>query len=282
MPIEITEEMQHMLGCRGISLESGFVETKEPRTTVFVYKTDVAPDLVPQTGSTIVKFSEKQHAIPRAKYLKLSTPKYYREIENDSASIGDELEATHEEDVRSFLGEHVAVEAASIALPSGSVTFPANGFRMFCTSLKPVLASELERMRRKFEAQCVTEIVDASIFAEELGPAFASCSSWSDVRLSPIEKLTRYMLPSEPGQKLVQVYHGPVSYSDDAQGLIESFDIHHRPTAVSFLKRRKFAWQKEYRFILGIGGEPRESELFVPISPELRRLGEIEWDAPER
>ena len=133
-------------------------------------------------------------------------------------------------------------------------------------------------MRKEFAADCVTTIPNPLEFARELGAAFAAHFSWADVGLSPWDELVRRLRPVEIGELVVWVYHGPVFYSDNAEELIDSFDELHRAAVVPFLKRQKFAWQKEYRFTVTTNGNPRESEFLLPISPELRKLARIEWE----
>ena len=80
IPIAITDDMRRTLGCEGITLETVFVEGEASRATVFVYRVDPAQKLVQSTVS-VLKFSEKLYAIPRAARLHLATPSYYREYE---------------------------------------------------------------------------------------------------------------------------------------------------------------------------------------------------------
>ena len=280
MPITIINDMRRLLDCRGVTLESVFVEAQEPRDTVLVYHVDPGRSSV-KTVSPVVKFSEKRFAIPRAEHLKLSTPSYYREYEEDTEGIRDDLEAKYRGDVRSFLSKYGTLDARSIASLSGRVTYSVDNFWMFCTSQKPTSTRGLEQIRKRFSAECVTTIPDPSEFAQELGAAFASHSSWSGVDLGALDECIRKLRPSEIGDKVVWVYHGPVFYSDDSQKLVESFDDLHRPAVVSFLKRRMFAWQKEYRFTVKINGKPRETQFLLPITQELRGLSEIEWATPD-
>ena len=277
VPIEITDDMQRQLGCEGVTLESAFVESRASRATVFVFHVDPARSLV-KTAFPVVKYSERRFAIPRAECLKLATPRYYRNYEGDARGIRDEMEARYREDVRSFLTRYGTMDASSIALVSGNVTFGIDDFWMFCTAVEPTLTREREYLRKEFAADCETKIADPSEFARALGAAFVAHSSWSDVHLNPWDKFVRQLRPPEIGDKVVWVYHGPVLYSDEAEKLVESFPVLHRSVVVSFVKRRKFARHKEYRFKVEINGRPKERQYFLPISPELRRLAKIEWD----
>ena len=210
-------------------------------------------------------------------HLHLATPSYYREYEGDGVGIRDEMEARYQEGVRSFLTRYRTMDAATGAWVSGHATYGVNGFWMFCTSFKQISSLEQERLRKEFSADCVTSISDPQGFARELGAAFAAHSSWADVGLSALDEVIRELRPPEIGDKVVWVYHGGLSYSDDAQKLVESFDERHRAAVVSFVKRQKYAWQKEYRFTVRINGKPRESEFLLPIPPDLRGLTKVEW-----
>ena len=278
VPIKITDDMQRQLGCVGVTLEAVFVESRESRATVFVFYVDPARSLL-KNPSPVVKYSERRFAIPRAKCLKLATPSYYRSYEGDASGIRDEMEARYQEDIRSFLTKYRTMDASSVALVSGNATYGIDGFWMFCTSLEPTLTQDRQFLRREFAADCETKIADPHSFARTLGAAFAAHSSWSDVDLSPWDKIMRQLRPPEMGDKVVWVYHGPVLYSDEAEKLVESFPVLHRSVVVSFVKRRRFARHNEYRFKVKINGRPKESQYFLPISPELRRLAKIEWDA---
>ena len=276
IPIAITGCMRRVLGCEGTTLETVFVEGEASRATVFVFSVDPTRKLVQPTVS-VLKFSEKQYAIPRVALLHLATPSYFREHQGDGVGIRDEQEARYHEDVRSFLTRHGTMDATSVALESGHATYGVDDFWMFCTFATPMSNREREQLRKEFEAGCITTIPGPSEFARELGAAFATHSSWADVYLSALDKLTRKLPPSEIGDKVVWVYHGPVCYSDDAQILVESFAELHRPAVVSLLKRQTFARHKEYRFIVKINGKPRRGELLLPILPEIRRLAKIDW-----
>ena len=268
--------MRRALGCDGITLETVFVEAEASRATVFVYRVDPAQKLVRPT-LPVLKFSESRYAIPRAERLHLATPSYYRKYDGDGVGIRDEQESRYQEDARSFLTKYGTMDAASVALVSGHATYGVDDFWMFCTSVTPISDREREQLMKEFTADCMTTILDPSGFARELGAAFAAHSSWADVDLSALGELIQKLRPSEIGDKVVWVYHGPVCYFDDsAQKLVESFDQLHRPAVVSFLKRQTFARQKEYRFTARINGKPKKGEFLLPITPELRKLAKIE------
>ena len=276
VPIEVTDDLQRQLGCEGIKLESVFVESEAPRHTVVIFRVD--PTRSWTTAGPVVKFSKRRFAIPRAEYLKLATPEWYRHYEGNAGGVHDEMEAMYREDVRSFLTRYGSMDSSTAALVTGEVAYVVDDFWMFCTSVTPILHREREHLRKQFAADCMTTIPDPSEFARELGAAFAAHSSWTDVDLSPRDEWLRGLRPSETGDKVVWVYHGPVCYADDAQKRVEPLDEIHRPAVVSFLKRQTFASHKEYRFTVKTNGKPRNSEFLLPLPPELRRLARIEWE----
>ena len=131
-------------------------------------------------------------------------------------------------------------------------------------------------MRSRFAAESVTMIASPTDFARELGAAFASHVSWSDVTLSAVDLIARHSRPSEMGEKVVWVYHGPVHYRDDSEALVESFPLLHQVAAVSFIKREEFAWQHEYRFTVHMNGTAREASFLLPITSALRGCA-VDW-----
>lgn len=273
IPIEITDDMQNLLGCDGVTLESAFVEPEASPATVFGFQVHPARRLL-KTTFPVVKYSERRYAIPRARYLKLATPRHYRNYEGDARGVRDGMEAKFKEDVRSFLTRYT-LDRRSVALVSGSVTYGIDDFWMFCTTLAPALTREREFLRDEFGADCETNIADPSEFARALGAAFVANSSWSDVCLCPWDKYLRQLQPPEIGDKFVWVYHGPVLYANHDQPLVESFSVLHPPVVVPFVKRQRFSRQKEYRFTVKINGNPKNEEFLLPIPPELRRLARI-------
>lgn len=73
---------------------------------------------------------------------------------------------------------------------------------------------------------------------------------------------------------LVVVDHGPVTYMDSPSGVIEKFPKADWGLVTPFVKRTRFSGQKEYRFVISIGGSggPKERSLDVTVTEELRAL----------
>ena len=271
--IPITDDLRAAQGCDGVTLEDAFIETDEPRATVFVCRVDMPPTSAVAAPPPVVKFSRREHAISGAELLQLATPQHYRENYEEADGIRDEMEAKYVKDMREWV-------AAS--LPSGLGTpvdasllkaegiLAADGFWLFCTAVKPNSDWELHQMRTRFAKESVTRIASPTDFAGELGAAFAAHASWSDVTLGARDLIARHVRPASMGEKVVWVYHGRVHYRDDSEALIESFPPLHRVTAMSFIKRTRYEWQHEYRFTVHMNGTAREETLLLPITSTLR------------
>ena len=200
----------------------------------------------------------------------------YRDFEGAAGGIRDEMEARSKEDVRSVFAKTGTVPASATRYVTGHVTYGVDGFWVFCTSMRPPSTWRLERLRKRFGAECATTIADPSAFAQELGAAFAAHAPWPDVDLSFVEGLVAGLRPPWMGDRMVWVRHGAVCYSDDPRELVESFLTHHRAAILPFIKRRRYAWQQEYRFSVSIDGQATGNEWFLPITPGLRRLAHLE------
>ena len=105
IPIEITDQMRFQLECRGVTLDSVFVQVETDRATVLIYSVDLARRRL-QPTSPVLKFSRKQFAIPRADRLHLATPSYYRGYDGKGVGIRDDMEARYQEDMQSFLTKY--------------------------------------------------------------------------------------------------------------------------------------------------------------------------------
>ncbi len=209
VPIQVTGNLQHHLGCDRIQVESAFVESQLPQVAVIVFYVNLSRGWV-STVPEVVKFSRRQFAIPRAKNLKLATPEYYRTYEGNAVGVRDEMEASYREDVRSWLTQCRTMDRSRMAKISGSVICGVDDLWMFCTSVPPVLSLRRRNQLTEFDADCMTTIHDPSAFALELGAAFAAQSSWSDVDLGVWGSLPRLLLPSRFSDRIVCVYHGRV------------------------------------------------------------------------
>ena len=273
----ITDDVRRALESAGLEsagLESGFIESDPEKAMVLVYRLDLTESRLTAAPPPVVKFSKSCHAIPnsKAKDIKLATPEYYRNYPAGKGGkyIRDKKEAQFEE------RRQVKLEGGPGA--KMKVTYERNDCWIFCTSVKPTTDRELQTMRKACSADydCATTIADPSEFAKELGAIFAAYAEWSAVSLSPLDELCRQLRLPEIGNKTVWVYHGPVVYRDNSETVIKPLPEKMQAAAVPFVKRERFLDQREYRFIVMIGGEPKEPEIYLPISPALRRLAKIE------
>lgn len=273
-PIEFTHQLQKQLGCQGITLESGTIEIQTSRAVTFVFCVDLDGSPIGAVSS-VIKYSKREHAIPKAKYLKLATPEYYRNFEGDASGVRDDMEGRYQEDIRSFHTKWETLDAVSASMVTGNVTYGTNEFWMFCTSVEPRLTQERRELREEFGANCDTEIQDPSVFARTLGTDLAAHYTWTDVELSPLERILQSYTTALNYSKMVWVYHGKVLYSDNAADIVDSFPALHQPAVIPFIKRQRFANQKEYRFKISTRGRPNNHHFLLPISPELRNLARI-------
>ena len=281
--LEVSGDDRGVLACAGITLESAFTEIGAPRAIILVYRLDPSRSVLEARPADVVKFSEGRHAIPFAESLKLATPQYYREFEGSGDGIRDEMEARYQEDLRSVFAKTGVLTPSVVPSPGGHVTYSVDGFWLFCTSVRPPFASQLEQLRKRFGAERGTTIADPSAFARELGAAFAAESRWPEVHLRFMDELAARLGPTAIGDRIVRVRHGAVCYSDDPVELIESFPIAHRAAVMPFFKRRKYSWQQEYRFSVSISGRATGKEWFLPLTPGLRRLAQAgENSSPDR
>ena len=279
--ITINDDLRRVPGSEGLTLESGFIESDPAMVTVFVYRVDLTGSLLNPVPPSVVKFSEGQYAIPKAKCIQLATPRYYREYEESKGNKGirDEKEAQYEKrtDMKTFLDESRLSAPAGASQASLQLTYASNCFWMFCTSGRPTTDWELQKIWEEFpEYDCVTTIANPSEFAKELGAAFAVHSQWSDVSLSPLDKFVRQLRPPEIGDRVVWIYHGPVVYPRNPAKVIATLPEERQAAVIPFVKRAQFSNQREYRFTVSINGEPKEPEFYLPISTGLRRLAKIE------
>ena len=159
-PIPIIADLRERLEWDGIKLEAAFTETDEPRVTVFVSRVEMPPTSLAVAPMPVVKFSEREHAIPHAAHLKLATPSHYRENYENVDGIHDEREATYLKDMSESIAASLQsslgtpIDASSL---NAEATYAADGYWLFCTSVKPPSAGELEHMRSRFAAESVRD-----------------------------------------------------------------------------------------------------------------------------
>ena len=252
----------------------------------------------------IVKFSRGERSIGVAPRIVLSSPQYYRDLEEQSAppgeqaqarrrgsrpkretgppGIGDRMEARYQK--RYELDEfHRRFAPAPVNAPvtgSAELTYGTGGFWPLCTSVEPETSRDFERLQKEFsEYDCATTISDPSALALQLGKDFGSrhgeeavpANAYGILRLAKIAR--GFLGAGVPvPEAVVDVRHGQVVYSDEAADLIESYPSQVQGMVLPFVKRTKFAGEKEYRFTVSLGGEPKKQRVCVDVSEELRSL----------
>ncbi len=148
---------------------------------------------------------------------------------------------------------------------------------IYCTALQ---GSE---MPQGYDAASV--ILNPAKFAKHLGIEFArQVVDVSDedffktdnlFREYPeLDSLYREKLKSArpPLKGVIQVFHGPVIYSDEPkEPMFEKLSMVEANSAIFFLKRTQFASQREYRFVISYQSKtPIQETVFLNITPELK------------
>ncbi len=265
------EYLSH-LQMRHMKLEASFPVKSNSSFCVQTYYVDFSRTPFLEAPTSVIKFSERQYAIPHSQRIKLATPAHYREIEEEAShGIGDSMEATYtrETDMATFQKETGQELMWGAELVSVTLTHVAQCW-MFCTSIVPKLKTsrEMEELRDSLDVSydCWTSITNPSEFAKQLGIDFGNSFKPN--------------LVYHPGPAwwqlcpFVYVKHGPVIYTDQIPKEIERFPKEMHGTVTPFIKRSKFSNQKEYRFVISLLGNarPKEEILLLNVTGELRRL----------
>ena len=96
--LSITADQCEELECRGLTLETAFVDDGSPETQVIVFRVEPLRGTRP-TNVAVVKFSASKHAIPNATHLQLGTHGHYRECDGAGEGIRDEMDGRFREDI---------------------------------------------------------------------------------------------------------------------------------------------------------------------------------------
>ena len=221
----------------------------------------------------VVKFSESQYAIHRSKTLRLGTPAYYRDMEEQGAcGIGDSMEGTHiqETDFATFLREYEQPVGTGYEHASVRATNRRDCW-IFSTSIASTSQTEMEKMRSSIcpSYDSATSIENPSLFAKQLGVEFGNAINEGFVQHPRPSRRVRTLL--------VTVDHGPVVYAESTSDIIEQYSLESRGLVTPFVKRKGFSDQEEYRFVIGI---PNATELTgrqfdLNVTDELRLLARM-------
>ena len=240
---------------------------------VVVRRVNVSSPAFLASTSKIVRFSESQYAIPNSVNIKLRTAAYYRHWEEtDECGIGDPEEATlrRNTDLATFQQEARQTPISGAHHVQTALTYRSECW-ILCTSIAPTSPTGMNSMRasvcRGYDA--ATLIADPTRFAKQLGIDFGNALRPDDLE--------------HPGPtwwallRQVVVDHGPVVYTESPSEVIERFPKSSWGLVTPFVKRTHFSGQKEYRFVISIGGsgDPKERGLDLIITEELRALAHL-------
>ena len=255
-----------------IKLETSFLVKSNSPFYVQTYYVDFSRRLFREAPISIIKFSERQYAIPYSSCLKIATPSHYREIEEElSSGIGDLMEATYKRktNMETFQKENNQKPMWGAEHVSLTLTYTAECW-MFCASIEPKLKTsrEIEKIRKSLDVNydCCTSIANPSEFAKQLGIDFGN--SFKPELVDHPGPLWWKLRP------VICVKHGPVIYTDHVSKEIERFPQEIHSSVTPFIKRSKFSNQKEYRIVISLLGnaEPKEQTLLLNVTDELRRF----------
>ena len=301
----IPDETSRALEGPGRKLETAVIVNKCSTFMVLSYRVDYSNRQPFRNQPTLVKFSQREHAIPVASQIWLRTSMYYRELEDNGLGIADVEEARFVEigTMDDFCKRHGVPNFQGSEAVSSEVTWQISDFWMFCTSLMPGTSRDFKNLQKQFpDKEYPTVIPNPSAFALQIGKDFGSQTSVDDVQFSGLDALRLRAFPckldgkvtspgtsnrqeaielSELPQKIdmvVFVHHGPVVYTDQPVHLLECFPESQHSTVVPFIKRKKYENQREYRFTMGIGGNPKSKTFKLDISNELRCLTHLRSD----
>ena len=281
----IPEDVRKLLEGEGHRLEASAFVAGTPAFTVITYRVDYGDRPSFETPPGVIKFSMKEHAIADSTHIQLGSSRYYREYEGDTEGVADPEEArlVQKGSLGEFLKKSGLPSQVGFENVSTTATWARPDFLMFCTSIMGK-GRGFRELRSQFpDYDCATLIADPSAFALQLGKDIGRQFDVEDVRLNGFDKLRRIMLTQADitaEGRLVQkgldtrvlVSHGPVSYCDPPERIVNRLPIKRRAAMVPFVKRSKFAGHREYRFVVEVIGEPKEKVFLMEITDELRSL----------
>ena len=281
---EATGDALHPLVPRGCVLEDAGLVDGQHR--VFVFRVDYGRSLFPvlptRPPRMLVKYVDQEDYAPcTAVALKLATLEHYRVRYPDREGVGDSMEGRatiagtfSEMRLRTgvagyFPGEHHVGITSTYQVDDRSL--------IFCT------AASGARLEKDWIIGC--PIRSASELARLLGIECARQGSriWSqgsgglDTFVNGL--LGSIRVPRGPAvlqrsqlAGVIQVFHGPVVYRDEpGHWLFDDVRSQDRGSAVEFLKRTAFDYQKEYRFVVRCPGyQPAGEEVFLENTADMR------------
>lgn len=259
----------------GFEVEDDFEVDTVVRSRVLVRAVRVKAGLRYPEAPSLVKFSAPDHVLSSAPEMYLATPGYYRRRGEDSTGIGDTKEASYDEDIADYLTKNLPNPPPFLDLVTGTATYRADRSWMFCTSLRPQASAELDRMMRRFRKDAVTLISRPNHFARALGKAVSHMETLPITHRSGLDVMLKAQSQLNGFERIVLVDHGRVAYPANPEHLINAIPVLDRGSALPFIKRTQYAWQKEYRFTVTTTGTPSQAQLQVPITQQLRSFASL-------
>lgn len=307
--ILVPEATRRELEASGQRLEACELVEGDWNFLVRVFRVNYGDQPLPENAPRVVRFSRSDHSILTAPNIALSSPSYYRKLEEKSApseqevrerrrrrplegdtretGVGDRMEARYQKqlDLDEFHRRFVPALADAPASGSAQLTYGTDRFWMLCTSEEPGTSAEFETLRKEFaEYDYATVIPDPSEFALQFGKDFGLRHGEEAVRSDAMAMVhlariaAGFIKAGAPvPETVVDVRHGQVVYSDEPSEVVEHYPEHYRGMVLPFVKRMKFAGEREYRFTLSLGSEPKRQRMSVEVSDNLRRLVAPYW-----
>jgi len=302
--IHVPEATRRELEASGQQLEACEVVEGDWNFLVRVFRVNYGDQPLPENPPRVVRFSKSEHSFRTAPSMLLSSPSYYRKLEEKSAppeqearergrerpiedetrvaSVGDRMEARYKKGygIDEFHHEFVPSLAAAQVSGSAQVTYEIGDFWMLCTSVEPSTGAEFKMLRREFaKYDCATIIPYPSDFALQLGKDFGRQHGEEAVRRDGLAILhvakiaIGFLKAGAPvPETVVDIHHGQVVYSDEPSEVVECYPERFRGLVLPFVKRRKFEGEREYRFTVSLGSEPKRQRICVDLSDNLRGL----------
>ena len=284
----IPEDVRKILEGQGRRLEAFELVMGTPTFIVITYRVDFGerPSFA-ENPPGVIKFSKKEYAIADSKTIQLGSSRLYREYEGDTEWVADSEEArlVQRGSLSEFMKKSGLPSQREFEDVSSTVTWARRDFLMFCTSMVAE-GRGFRNLQIKFSNyDCATLIPDPSAFALQLGKDIGRHFDMENVLLNDFDRLRRRALTqaeiTAEGRLLqkgldtaVVVSHGPVTYGDPPEKIVNRLPIEGRGTAVPFVKRGKFAGHRECRFTVEVIGEPKEKVYKMEITDELRSLAQ--------
>ena len=279
----VPQDVRNFIEGEGRRLEACEVVIDTLALAVITYRVDYGDWPSFKVPPGVIKFSKKEHAITDSAHIILGSSRYYREYEVGTAGVADPEEGrlVQRGSFSEFCKKNGVPSQPWFENVSSTVTWARDDFLMLCASVTPEVGSFGELRRQFPDYDCATLIPDASAFAMQLGKDIGKNFDMNNVRLNVFDMIRRMKLSEveitaqgrllqEGLDTVILVLHGPVTYCDPPEKLINRLPIERRAEAVPFVKRGEFAGQREYRFVVEVIGEPEETEFLMEVTDELR------------